>query len=439
MVDPEPEVEDLAADAMQWAEQNGYPLDGEWLESVLRIYSMRIDSPTAWPKDSVTELVARYLPAYGHGPRPEPQAIKETLTTYWRFLKLTGLMAPGSRQPSKLTAELSAALPRMIDRWDDRRFWSHSRVLAEFGDAIGLSFTEAESQADLEKRVAAVNAAWNAQPQEERWRLMPDPHPDAATPPYSGGPTDFIGDGSLPGEGDGMPTDADIEAMRADPEQAGQEVAASEFTRKCEALAEWVGDGRAVTSTGVLRPAVAREAIEALDLRDPNGREHTWRSAADYYPLDRVWRGCLSGHLIKVTGSKAVGVAPDPDVDILGHGLMRTIPVFLEDLDYGARPLFGLLVNLMQLPRGETLPLDQVYRWYAERDLADWGHQLSDADTRLARRIFEMTLKEWDDLGLFARDAESIAITEFGREFIFTLMALDEQGAIDLETEMREY
>jgi hypothetical protein len=67
-------------------------------------------------------------------------------------------------------------------------------------------------------------------------------------------------------------------------------------------LAEWVGPGRELTSTGVLRPAVAAEACRALGIQLPGGR---LRSALDVDELMRAWMTAIDAEFVVVDGRRA--------------------------------------------------------------------------------------------------------------------------------------
>jgi hypothetical protein len=63
-------------------------------------------------------------------------------------------------------------------------------------------------------------------------------------------------------------------------------------------LAEWVGDSRELTSSGILRPALAAEACRALGIELPSGR---LRSALDVPELMEDWEvACLAGFVLPV-------------------------------------------------------------------------------------------------------------------------------------------
>ena len=75
------------------------------------------------------------------------------------------------------------------------------------------------------------------------------------------------------------------------------------------ALAQWTGGGRELTTTGVLRPAVAVEACRALGIDVPSGK---LRSAKDVPELDDAWTVALAADLVLVTANRvmaAPGVA----------------------------------------------------------------------------------------------------------------------------------
>jgi hypothetical protein len=73
------------------------------------------------------------------------------------------------------------------------------------------------------------------------------------------------------------------------------------------ALAQWTGAGRELTTTGVLRPAVAVEACRMLGIAVPSGK---LRSAKDVPELDQAWAVALAADLVLVTADRA-SAAPD--------------------------------------------------------------------------------------------------------------------------------
>jgi hypothetical protein len=82
----------------------------------------------------------------------------------------------------------------------------------------------------------------------------------------------------------------------------------AEAALSCEAfadavkLAAWVGPSRELTTSGVLRPASAVEACQALGIALASGR---LRSAMDVPELERAWAAALAADLVRVAGKRA--------------------------------------------------------------------------------------------------------------------------------------
>ena len=68
------------------------------------------------------------------------------------------------------------------------------------------------------------------------------------------------------------------------------------------ALAEWTGARPELTTTGVLRPAVAVEACRVLGIGLRSGK---LRSAKDVPELDQAWAVALAADLVRVTANRA--------------------------------------------------------------------------------------------------------------------------------------
>jgi hypothetical protein len=71
-------------------------------------------------------------------------------------------------------------------------------------------------------------------------------------------------------------------------------------------LADWVGSGRELTATGVLRPAAAAEACQALGISLPNAR---LRSALDVGELMRDWTIAADAGFVVIDGRRARAAA----------------------------------------------------------------------------------------------------------------------------------
>jgi hypothetical protein len=115
-------------------------------------------------------------------------------------------------------------------------------------------------------------------------------------------------------------------------------------------LAEWVGPGKELTSTGVLRPALAAEACRALDIQLPAGR---LRSALDVDDLMLDWAAAVDSGFVVADGRHAHAVpdlaaqpAPEFTLNAWVRGAARGVGV-PDD------PCSGCLTVLHELQAGD--------------------------------------------------------------------------------------
>lgn len=123
-------------------------------------------------------------------------------------------------------------------------------------------------------------------------------------------------------------------------------------------LAEWVGPGRELTSSGVLRPPVAAEACRALGIRMPGAR---LRSALDVDELMRDWAAATDAGLIVADGRRACAVPDlagpaDPEL-VLAAWVQAALRVFGMPDD----PCAGCLTVLHEFYAGDgPLSMDEL-------------------------------------------------------------------------------
>jgi hypothetical protein len=86
----------------------------------------------------------------------------------------------------------------------------------------------------------------------------------------------------------------------ADAARAGAAVSSA------QALAEWIGAGRALTASGVLKPAAAAEVCDLLGIELPSKKP---RSALDIDELMMVWSVAASAGFIEVVGKQVTAGA----------------------------------------------------------------------------------------------------------------------------------
>lgn len=117
------------------------------------------------------------------------------------------------------------------------------------------------------------------------------------------------------------------------------------LTRACK-LAEWVGPGRELTSSGVLRPALAAEACRVLGIQLPGSR---LRSALDVDELMRDWTTAADAGFIVADGRQAraaLDPAALPDPEFVLNAWVRAAAGQIEVPD---DPCVGCLITLHEL------------------------------------------------------------------------------------------
>ncbi len=489
----------LRRHAERWAESKQRPFDGDLLEVVVDLrHTYDECAANSWPAGSVELLLLERWPAHGPLDLPDPQVLADTLDTFWRFLRATGRMASDSAPPADLTKEARRALPRMADACADRSKFSSGRVLQEFGRTLGIPLDEADDVDELNERLQRITTAWNGLPIQERRRLMPDPSPrtlagqavtDLMNAALRQAPFDDEDlDDEAPFDDEDLDDDEvfddlddslDGDAIQAylrsgaRPDAgalmaAGRTARDSAYVRACLALADWVGDGREVTKTGVLRPAVAREAYAALGLAgwesqyrrsvladklpetagplivDP--REHSWQSARDCVPLDRLWSGLDAAGLVRIGPLRAAQVPMrlETDLDWLALGITLVSGLTERAGFYSCEPLVALVLSLARVADA-SCDLAEYQRWWRARGQlgAPEGSLTPDVD-KLLGQIQDLRLNDvlamYADTAIWVRDRDRVSLTDFGRQFAAFLanalvdgyLADDEEDCLEL-------
>lgn len=449
------ETEELLTEAAAWAAKKKRPFDAEVASDIVEMRTV-YDAlePGTWPEGSAESLVLVRWPAHGPLDLPAPEVLEGTLDTFWRFLRGTGRMRASSAAPGDLTRELRRALPSMADACADRRNWAQGRVFQEFGQRIGVDLRNCSSQAELEAAMGRVMQAWNELPQEQRVALMPDPSPRSvegirltdlvngrAPAPWDEGPADDPWN-------DGSDEFGDEPIRPPDLHIAAREVSSAPFTRTCLLLAEWVGTRREITDSGVLRPALAREAYEHLGLldddlerldgiapRDELRAELTsWRTAKDCPSLHRVWLAAQGAGLVTAGATTARRTSGLPSSDEAWCDL--GLDLFMSVLHTDGELCLSLLIPLLTAPLleddGRIDGRGVIDAWIDEgvdeiaADVDD-PDILDDMDDHF-RGVATRALELFDTLGLWTRGRRYLTLTEFGRLVGIALVDLLEQA-----------
>ncbi|KGN30743.1 hypothetical protein N802_05930 [Knoellia sinensis KCTC 19936] len=455
----------LLTHAARWAESKKRPLDLALLETVLDLVTKYDErSAQAWPPGSARNLVLHRWPANGPTALPDRDALRDSLDTYWRFLRATGRMTSGSAAPADLVKELRRALPAMAEATGDRSNWSQGRVLQDFGSSIGIELDGVATMEEMQARLDRIMAAWNALPTEERIRLMPDPSPRSAMGVRATEVASQMLGGGAPAAGEhvGEPDPDDMASVyphyrRGIPSVAVRQAAESGFARKLSALLDWLGDGKAVTSTGVLKPALAQEAFAALDLAtwerryealaDPHGawaaakltpeakdhdaraRASSIRRAGENLALDRLWWVGQATEVIRVTSTRALraeAVSGDPLI-----GAITQVVSLLERVEHNPTDMLAhILLRAMVSPDGE-IDLEDVREdeWETGGFADRYGevHEFIDVWRDISDGRIGRCVALFDDMALWTRQGDDLTITDFGREAAVVVMSLADQ------------
>ncbi|MGW2256047.1 IS1096 element passenger TnpR family protein [Kitasatospora sp. NPDC001660] len=150
-------------------------------------------------------------------------------------------------------------------------------------------------------------------------------------------------------------------------------------------LAAWCGDGRKVTAKGVLRPALAREAVEELELwrldeefEDPEeraGHLGAMRSAGDLPIVDDPWQLAVAGGLVEIASGAARCAVVDDDMLLTGweEALGEELLFLAEETASG---IPGLLGNLLPVAPDTVIKLLRLLYALPEGEWLDKGTEL---------------------------------------------------------------
>lgn len=441
----------LIRHAATWAGQKKRALDGELLKEVVELRLRHDDYPLGtWPAGSAERLLLVTWPAYG-SELPDQELLRDTLDTFWGFLRATGRMSTGSASPAELRKEARRALPKMAAAYDDPARHSQGRVLADFGRSVGIDLDGAASIEELQGRLDRIQEAWNALPQEERLARMPDASPKSLRGQQL---TSMINQERPYPAWEYDESDGDDDEQGIEPGEiavSARLARESAYLQQCLALADWVGSGRPATSRGLLRPAVAREAYQALDLwqweraydrlqHSFRGVEeelppeadavlahaalHAWRSAGDCLPLDRLWFSCDHAGLVELTSASArdSGVRPDSDEGWRNLALVALVALCLRLGWYTVEPMAGILL-IATVAEEEWVPVDAVRAWWDSR----CPEQLRNFPALGWQERLDLLWFHFADCNLWALRDDAYQLTDLGRDFaIAFLNALDD-------------
>lgn len=246
-----------------------------------------------WTTGDIGEFLLEWCPRKLSMPPEESATIPFAVATLMAFLNDEALLSPGSSPPGDLISETVDLTDEFVAAMGDPSNFGVAKSLfaAAATDGVDLSDPE-QMQAWMEK--------FNARPEEERRRLIPDtalaaPPTKPALPPV------------VP------PDDTEVAASRA----------AAPILAKFAALAEFTAAGRKLTQKGNFTLADARALVDLLDtgdVMDPKFGTRTFRttSAAELGGLHQIFRWARKAGVVRVAHGrvhatkKGLAIARDP-------------------------------------------------------------------------------------------------------------------------------
>lgn len=404
-------------------------------------------------------------PAHGPVEPPDVDDLVESLDTFWGFLRSTGRMSTASAQPAQLRREARRAAPKMAAACADQASFGTAKQILDFGSEIGINLDDVPDIDEANRRLQQIVEAWNAQPDEAR--LARSQHWPGSGRPSGRDLLEAAEESAVPGFPIG--SDSSLFSFNEDgdlllPEPLDRAASAAQaeespFLKAVLALSEWVGDGKPITSTDTLRPAVGQQAyvdlglrewersVDALAHRAPRDRGSAvkqdeapdWRSASECYALERLWRTALLGGLITTSGRKARferSVVPGEPDGWLRLALMVTTASLVGWNDGEGVGLAIETLAMIDAEHGHPASEAEIAgRWWKSpqnlwREALDsddedgtWEPVPDDFIRRMSDEDVAWWLALFADHGLWQERDGKLFGTEFGRDVLVLLVA----------------
>jgi hypothetical protein len=439
----------LVSHFTNWTQAKGREVDVQLLESLLDLRATYDDlEPTFWPAGSVQDLLLRLVPAKGPTEPLPSAATVDALDAYFRFLRNTGRMSARSATPADLTKEARRSAKKMAAAARDRSSWSPGKTMIDFGAGIGLPLEDLSSADELQARLDQISAAWNELPIHERQRL--DPPKDNLS-----GRTRAMTAYQTEIETEALIRSFTYEMPQGDlpsTEEVAPIIREVALISQLEALTRWIEPRAEVTTTGVLRPAAARQAFEDLGLVSwmreslrieyaemrsgalPEEMEtlldtvaplQTWRSARDCVALDRLWNAALTARVIRIEGRWAYAAWPEhlDDEAIVSLATVAGLDLlfsFLDDDPAFGLPVLGYALLRSYVRRPRPVPLQEIADFAESWALSPTERTgpTYDIYRRMIRSSLRHSLHHLSDLGIFSQTENEIVMTAWGDVFV---------------------
>ncbi|MEQ0560561.1 hypothetical protein ABJI51_15855 [Amycolatopsis sp. NEAU-NG30] len=272
-----------------WATEQGHEVDPYAVMSALQFRHTSADGRLGyWTAELVRDFLLSYVPRTLSATADESVLVPGTLRLFLRYLHETGLADPTGDPLPDLEAAVTKAAPEFPAAMADERhfgvakYWvmtaARNGIDPSDHDALNAFLAEVrEGRHDYDAEL--LDGLVARQLTEQAGRTFPQP--PVSLPP--------------------------------DPELA-EAAESSTIVARLRKLVDWVGDGRALTSTGNLKLSDARELVSLLDTGDTLERRigdkvYPVRSSADLPGLAILFELAKRTRIVRVVKGKLVQVA----------------------------------------------------------------------------------------------------------------------------------
>jgi len=241
-----------------------------------------------WRTGEVGEFLLEWCPRKLSVSQADCRSIPASLAAFTAFLADQALLAPGSSSVKALAATTSSMTDRFVAAMGDPSNFGMAKSL--FGAAIadGVDMSDPE-------RMQEWIAEFNARPDDDRRRIIPDTAPARPARP------------ALPPVA--PPDDAEVAASKAD----------APILAMFAAFARFVGEGRKLTQTGRLTLADARALVDLLGTGDTidmqvGDRTFKTKSSAELPRLRQVFAWARKAGVVRVVHGRVIATKKGLDL-----------------------------------------------------------------------------------------------------------------------------
>ncbi|WP_206785100.1 hypothetical protein [Amycolatopsis sp. MtRt-6] len=273
----------------KWAAEQGHEVDPYAVVSALQFRHTSVDGRlTHWTAALVREFLLSYVPRTLSATAGEAVLVPGTLRLFLRYLHEAGLAGPMGDPPAELEAAVAAATEGFPAAMADERNFGVAKYWVMTAARKGIDPSDHEALNAFFAEVREGRHGYDAELLDElvARQLTEQPERAFAQPAVS------------------LPADAEL----ADTAEA------SSLVTQLRKFAGWVGDGRALTTTGNLKLADARELVSLLGTADEfewdlGGEPQQVRSSADLPHLAIVFELAKRTRIVRVVKGRLVRVA----------------------------------------------------------------------------------------------------------------------------------